>query len=136
MALDKVDFKNNRRRTALAVIALVAIMALLCVYFWFDPVSDGLFFPKCPVYFLTGLYCPSCGSQRAFHALLHGEFLAALRYNYFLVFGVPFFALLIISGIFKSKFARIYDFLFSMKGATIYLTVYLAWFVLRNWLNL
>ncbi len=109
---------------------------MLCVYFWFDPVEEGRFFPKCPVYFLTGLQCPSCGSQRAFHALLHGEFLAALRYNYFIVFGVPFFTLLIISSIFRSKFAAIYDFLFSFKGATVYLTVYLVWFVVRNCLSL
>ena len=118
------------------VVAVIAITAILCIYFWFDPVAEGRFFPKCPVYFFTGLYCPSCGSQRAFHALLHGEFLTAIRYNYILIFNVPFFALLIISSIFRSKLVKIHDFLFSMKGATIYLTVYIGWFIIRNWLSL
>lgn len=38
----------------------------------------------CPFYELTGLYCPGCGSGRAFYALFHGRFLEALRYNYLL----------------------------------------------------
>ena len=35
----------------------------------------------CPLYELTGLYCPGCGSGRAALALLRGDFAAALSHN-------------------------------------------------------
>ena len=35
----------------------------------------------CPVYELTGLYCPGCGSGRAALALLHGAIARALGFN-------------------------------------------------------
>lgn len=48
------------------------------------------FFPACPFYSLTGWYCPGCGSQRAFHALLHGHFLQAVKFNVLAVVLLPF----------------------------------------------
>ena len=38
-------------------------------------------FPRCPFLLLTGLYCPGCGSQRAVHALLHGQVARAAGLN-------------------------------------------------------
>jgi hypothetical protein len=35
------------------------------------------------------LYCPGCGSQRAFSSLLHGDVLAALRFNVLFVAAIP-----------------------------------------------
>lgn len=35
----------------------------------------------CPVYALTGLYCPGCGGQRAVRAMLHGDLLLSLYYH-------------------------------------------------------
>lgn len=37
--------------------------------------------PPCPVYTLTGVYCPGCGSGRAFSALAEGQLAAAAAYN-------------------------------------------------------
>ncbi|MFG2633125.1 DUF2752 domain-containing protein [Streptomyces sp. NPDC048362] len=45
-----------------------------------DP-GEGGHYPVCPLYRLTGLYCPGCGGLRATHALLHGDVLTALRDN-------------------------------------------------------
>ncbi len=45
-----------------------------------DPVRVG-FFPRCPIYALTGLYCAGCGTTRALHQLLHGNLRAAFRFN-------------------------------------------------------
>lgn len=66
----------------------VVIAAAVAVYFLFNPLKAG-FFPRCPFYVLTGLYCPGCGSQRAFHALLHGHLLTAAHDNLLSVLALP-----------------------------------------------
>ncbi|MBL1106134.1 DUF2752 domain-containing protein [Streptomyces sp. 5-8] len=45
-----------------------------------DPNEPG-HYPVCPLYALTGLYCPGCGGLRGAHALVHGDLPAALRDN-------------------------------------------------------
>jgi hypothetical protein len=55
----------------------------------FDPATAGIF-PPCPIHYLTGLYCPGCGSLRALHALLHGNLLQAWAMNPLTVMLLPF----------------------------------------------
>jgi hypothetical protein len=55
-------------------------LAIVTALFVFDPAVTP-WFPSCPWYALTGWSCPFCGSLRALHALLHGQFDAALRLN-------------------------------------------------------
>jgi hypothetical protein len=67
----------------------MATAAGLGVVFCNDP-STAKFFPSCFFHSLTGLYCPGCGSTRALHALLHGDLVAAIRFNpLFVVAGFP-----------------------------------------------
>lgn len=76
---------KNRWKTA----AIVCGLIILCgVYFVFDPRTVG-FFPPCPVKKLVGLDCPGCGSQRAFHALLHLQIADAFRFNPLAFSSVP-----------------------------------------------
>lgn len=75
---------------ALAFVAL-AVAALL----WHvDPHQAGNVLPPCPSRWLTGLFCPGCGSTRALHALLHGDLTGALAMNPLLVLSLPAVALL------------------------------------------
>lgn len=37
--------------------------------------------PRCPFFAVTGLPCVTCGATRSAIAFLHGDFLAALRWN-------------------------------------------------------
>jgi len=46
----------------------------------FDPASSRLF-PPCPLHYFTGLYCPGCGSLRALHQLLLGNWRTAWAMN-------------------------------------------------------
>src|SRR5436853_4921461 len=42
--------------------------------------------------FRSGFYCPGCGSLRALHQLLHGNFAAALSLNPLALLSLPFLA--------------------------------------------
>jgi hypothetical protein len=51
-------------------------------------------YPVCPLYRLTGIYCPGCGGLRSAHSFIHGDFLAALQDNALAVVGYLGFAVL------------------------------------------
>ncbi|MGY5764444.1 DUF2752 domain-containing protein [Brachybacterium sp. DNPG3] len=53
----------------------------------FDPFRQDI--PLCPVYHLTGLYCPGCGATRAVHALIDGDLLLAMQNNVLIVIAAP-----------------------------------------------
>jgi hypothetical protein len=57
-----------------------AILGTGAIVFFFNPSTHG-FFPTCMFHAATGLYCPGCGATRALYALLHGNFLLALKDN-------------------------------------------------------
>lgn len=67
------------RKAGLLTAALATTAALVLLYF-FSP-TEHRFFPRCAFHWLTGLACPGCGSLRAVHNLLHGDFAAAFRLN-------------------------------------------------------
>lgn len=47
------------------------------------------FYPVCPSYALTGLYCPGCGSLRAVHDLVHLDLAGAWSMNPLAVLALP-----------------------------------------------
>ena len=69
----------TRRTAGATAFGLLAGLALAVLYFRLDPAHYP--FPRCPVYWLTGLHCPGCGTQRALHALLHGHVGQAVGFN-------------------------------------------------------
>jgi hypothetical protein len=78
-------------RTLLLAGMLALGAAGVLYYFLFDPNKFSIF-PPCLFHQLTGLDCPGCGAQRAFHQLLHGHLIAAIRLNVMFVFSLPLFA--------------------------------------------
>ncbi|MCI3244804.1 DUF2752 domain-containing protein [Streptomyces spinosisporus] len=58
-----------------------------------DPNQPG-HYPACPLYQVTGIYCPGCGGLRSAHSFVHGDFLAALQDNALAVVGYLAFAVL------------------------------------------
>lgn len=78
---------SPRKAAALKAAAVVALAAALILFF-FDPTRVPIY-PICLFHAMTGLDCPGCGSLRAMHALLHGEWDAALHFNLVLVLSVP-----------------------------------------------
>lgn len=60
---------------------MLAFLGMLALYVFWNP-SDTNIFPKCPVFAMTGIYCPGCGSQRAAHQILNGNIIEGIRHNY------------------------------------------------------
>jgi hypothetical protein len=58
------------------------------IYFSYNP-SENSFFIPCPFHYITGFFCPGCGSQRAVHLLLHGDVVGAFRFNPLMVLTLP-----------------------------------------------
>ena len=79
-------FSRKRALFAAAAVAAAGGLVALRVY---DPATSGVF-PPCPVWYLTGWYCPGCGSLRAMHQLLHGNLQAAWAMNPLAILFFPF----------------------------------------------
>nr|WP_099252456.1 DUF2752 domain-containing protein [Mycobacterium sp. shizuoka-1] len=59
-----------------------AVAAAACSAVWIgDPTTPGGFLPICPTKALLGVDCPGCGTLRMIYSLLHGDVLAAVRFN-------------------------------------------------------
>lgn len=72
------------------------------------------------------------------HALLHGEFLDALRYNYFNLFALPYLSLLAVAewGLRGERRERWRRTLARRELVLAYLSLFLFWWVLRNVLGI
>lgn len=81
-------FARVRQHPVLAAMLLAGAAGIILLRV-FDPATSGVF-PPCPVRYLTGLYCPGCGSLRALHALLHGDLRRAWAMNPLMVVMLPF----------------------------------------------
>lgn len=79
------------RRTSFQRIAaagtVTAFAALTIAFHFVDPHQGG--YGTCPVYALTGLYCPGCGSLRAMYDLTRGNPTEALGHNVLAVIALP-----------------------------------------------
>lgn len=111
--------------------AITAVLVAVCVYFYFDP-SDSVFFPRCPFLSLTGFQCPGCGSQRAIHALLHGDIASAWHYNCMLLIFAPLIVLLILSEFTRKSHPHFYTRINSAPVIWGSFIVLMAWWILRN----
>ncbi|MBR5898274.1 MAG: DUF2752 domain-containing protein [Muribaculaceae bacterium] len=120
-----------RRKRLMVMAGIVLVLAILCIYFYFDPTSR--FFPSCPFLSLTGLECPGCGSQRALHALLHGDIVAVWHLNAALFVFVPLLIALFVAELLGPQRApRLYTALNSryvIWGTAVFIIV---WWVVRN----
>ena len=69
-------------------VMLLLLLGAAFVYYFFDPSTES-YFPVCPFYKFTGLFCAGCGSQRALHYLLTGNITAALHSNILMLLFLP-----------------------------------------------
>ena len=74
--------QRNRLYWVTGMVCFFGIIWLLIDYFRWTEIT------VCPVKLVTGYPCPSCGTTRSIHALMHGHFAEALMINPFGVISV------------------------------------------------
>ncbi|ORB86953.1 hypothetical protein B1987_27870 [Mycobacterium kansasii] len=86
--------RRRRHRYGVAGSAVLFVGALGYIGL-VDPHRGDSLYPHCPFKLLTGWNCPACGGLRMTHDLLHGQVVAAINDNVFLLFlltGIPILA--------------------------------------------
>ena len=72
------DSSKSRIRTAKGLLAL----ALLCAFgVLYEVPSENLPFAACAFHSLTGYSCLTCGLTRSLQAIIHGDFVASVRFH-------------------------------------------------------
>ena len=80
------------------------LATILCLVYFFDPNTDSIF-PPCPTNAITKFHCTGCGTLRALHALVHGDFKEAISQNAMAVLFLPILPLMaIFPKLFRFKF--------------------------------
>lgn len=122
------------RRTLVILLVLAALLVIGLVYYALDPSASAVF-PRCTFLSLTGYKCPGCGSQRAIHALLHGDVVGAFRYNALLLISIPWIALYVYAESRRVRNPRLYARLNAPLLIWLFLAMVLLWWLLRNIFN-
>lgn len=123
--------RRLRRRIIWTTALVAGAVALLVFYATVDP-STSRYVPRCLFHALTGLECPGCGSQRALHALLMGDFRGAWHYNALVVAGIIPVMLYLYAELTRLRHPRLYASLNSMPAIIIAGIVIVGWGIGRN----
>ena len=130
---------NYRTKPALITIISAGILLTTITYYNINP-TESYFVPKCVFKTITGYDCPSCGIQRALHAILHGEIISAIKLNPFLFLILPYLLAIVYTYISTSRLSqKIRQYTHHHITIYIYLCLYIAWWILRNtsfWLSI
>ena len=128
-----------RKNIKPAIIFIIVGLCLSLLYFYINPATSYLM-PKCLLKMLTGYDCPSCGGQRVFHQLLHGNVTEAFLLNPFLFIAAPYLFLAIYTTLSRDRFAkRIKPIVSHYVTISVYIILYFLWWIVRNtawWHNL
>jgi hypothetical protein len=84
-------------------IFLAVIVLTITAYYFYYPSLGFLPNMQCLLNKTTGLYCPGCGGQRAFHAILHGDIVAAAQNNLLIFLVLPLTGLKLIEELTNKK---------------------------------
>jgi len=110
-------------------IFIIAAGCLLLLYFFIEPKNGNL--PKCFFHQVTGLYCPGCGVQRSFHALLHGHLLTAIDFNLLFILFLPLIIYFILVFVLGKKYSRS-SVIYKTKFSMAIVIIVISFWILRN----
>lgn len=123
------------RKNLTAVSVVIAVTAVFILLALVNPM-ESKWMPRCFIKFATGYDCPGCGSQRAIHALLHGDVATAFRYNGLLVVSLPAILYLAVVTLGRKRWENLYR--KSTSNIVIYtvLVIIILWMIVRNLLGI
>ena len=114
------------------ILFIIMIISACSLLYFFNP-GTTLWAPKCSFYLLTGLECPTCGSQRAVHTIMNGEIIKGFAYNPFIIIAIPYAVALISISLVKTRTTRkIKKIILCRRAIYIYMAIYIAWWIIRN----
>jgi hypothetical protein len=120
------------RKNLKLIFLLVGFLLLSLVFYFYSPAENG-FYPSCVFKNMTGLSCPGCGSQRAFHELLHFNVKAAFAYNPLFILAIPYGLTVLISAKNqKASFQKLYHILTGKFALMFIGALIFMYFVWRN----
>lgn len=128
-----MNFKREKRYSGqilLFTFVLLFLLPLLVI----NP-AESSFFPPCPFHFITGFYCPGCGSLRAVYQLLHGHLLNAFDLNPLMMLFLPLLggvAVSYLSVVLTGRFLFSLKFLNSGRFVIAILWLFIGYWILRN----
>ena len=117
------------------LLSIVAFIALgLGIYYFYtnDPSNGEAIFVGCISKSISGLDCPGCGAQRAFHELLHGNFIKAAKLNLLIYFFAPLLLFIFLKMIFKPFNIQLPDIIISTKWLISLFVLMVLFTIIRN----
>lgn len=117
-----------------APMLVAASATLACGAIWVaDPTTPHGPLPVCPAKALLGIDCPGCGSMRMLYWLMHGDVLAAARFNALGVVAVVLLVWAYVRWTYgRAVGRRIRGWQDRRWSAVVTLSLVLAWLVVRN----
>lgn len=117
-----------------APLVVAASTTLMCAAIWAgDPTTPNGPLPVCPTKALLGIDCPGCGSLRMLYSLMHGNLMAAARFN---ALGLAAVVLLVWAYLAwtygRVAGRRIWSWQRGRWSAVATLVLVAVWFVVRN----
>ena len=116
----------------LSIIGFFILGAGIYYFYQHDPAQSETVFILCVTKNISGIDCPGCGSQRAFHELLHGNFIKAAKLNLTIYFFTPLFLFIFLKTALKPFHIDLPDLLITTKRLMLILFFLLLFTVLRN----
>lgn len=93
----EVSSRNITKGDLLTLAGIWAVILVASVILYFFNPETSILYPPCPFHYITGLHCPGCGSARALHQLVQGNFLKAFDFNPLMIISLPFLIYVFIS---------------------------------------
>ena len=125
---------GSGRLSLSAPLMVAAGTALACAAIWVgDPTTPHGPLPVCPTKALLGIDCPGCGSLRMLYSLMHGNLLAAARFNALALVAIGLLLWAYVAWTYGRVVGRrIRSWQHYRWSAAVTLSLVLAWFVVRN----
>lgn len=117
-----------------APLMVAAGTTLVCAAIWVgDPTAPHGPLPVCPTKALLGIDCPGCGSLRMLYWLMHGNLLAAARFNALALVAIALLLWAYVAWTYgRVAGRRIRSWQHYRWSAAVTLALVLAWFAVRN----